>query len=50
MTFVYFTTRMDSETLLYYHIKAFEFFGDIPDEILYDNMKTAWYYDGEHWR
>ena len=39
-----------SATLLYCHIKAFEFFGGIPDEILYDNMKTAWYYDGEHWQ
>ena len=29
-----------SATLLYCHIKAFEFFGGIPDEILYDNMKT----------
>ncbi len=42
-------SRMDSATLLYCHIKAFEFFGGIPDEILYDNMKVAWYYDGEHW-
>ena len=50
MPFVHFTTRMDSATLLYCHIKAFEFFCGIPDEILYDNMKTAWYYDGEHWQ
>ena len=50
MPFAYFATRMDSATLLYCHIKAFEFFGGIPDEILYDNMKTAWYYDGEHWQ
>lgn len=41
---------MDSATLLYCHIRAFEFFGGIPEEILYDNMKTAWYYDGEHWQ
>ena len=33
-------SRMDSATLLYCHIKAFEFFGGIPYEILYDNMKT----------
>lgn len=33
-------SRMDSATLLYSHIKAFEFFGGIPDEILYDKMKT----------
>lgn len=50
MPFVRFTTRMDSATLLYCHIKAFMFFGGIPEEILYDNMKTAWYYDGEHWQ
>ena len=50
MSFAYFTTRMDSATLLYCHIKAFEFFGGVPEEILYDNMKTAWYYDGEHWQ
>ena len=42
-------SRMDSATLLYCHIKAFEFFGGIPDEILYDNMKRSWYYDGEDW-
>ena len=50
MPFACFTTRMDSATLLYCHIKAFKFFGGIPEEILYDNMKTAWYYDGEHWQ
>lgn len=50
MPFVHFTTRMDSATLLHCHIKAFEFFGGVPEEILYDNMKTAWYYDGEHWQ
>lgn len=50
MPFVRFTTRMDSATLLNCHIKAFNFFGGIPEEILYDNMKTAWYYDGEHWQ
>jgi len=50
MPFVCFTTRMDSATLLNCHIKAFRFFGGIPEEILYDNMKTAWYYDGEHWQ
>ena len=25
-------------------------YNSILDEILYDNMKTAWYYDGEHWQ
>ena len=33
-------SRMNSATLLYYHIKVFEFFAGIPDEILYDTMKT----------
>lgn len=41
MPFACFTTRMDSATLLNCHIKAFEFFGGIPEEILYGNMKTA---------
>ena len=50
MPFVCFTTRMDSATLLHCHIKAFGFFGGIPEEILYDNMRTAWYYDGGHWQ
>ena len=31
------------------HIRAFEFFGGIPEEILYDNMKTAWNYDDGRW-
>ncbi len=50
MPFVSFTTSMNSATLLNCHIKAFRFFGGIPEEILYDNMKTAWVYDGEHWQ
>jgi len=41
-TFVWFTTQMDSSTLLSCHQKAFMYFGGIPAEILYDNMKTAW--------
>ncbi|MEE0893592.1 MAG: hypothetical protein UIT85_06155 [Treponema sp.] len=43
-------SRMNSATFLYCHIKAFDFFGGITDEILYDNMKTHLKYDGEHWR
>ena len=50
MSFACFTTRMDNATLLNCHIKTFRFFGGIPEEILYDNMKTVWYYDGEHWQ
>lgn len=47
--FVWFTTSMKSPVLLACHVKAFEAFGGIPHEILYDNMKTAWLYDGENW-
>lgn len=48
-SFVWFTTSMKSPVLLACHVKAFEAFGGIPHEILYDNMKTAWLYDGENW-
>ena len=47
--FVWFTTSMKSPVLLACHVKAFEAFGGVPHEILYDNMKTAWLYDGENW-
>ncbi len=47
--FVLFTTSMKSPVLLACHVKAFEAFGGVPHEILYDNMKTAWIYDGENW-
>ena len=46
--FVWFTTCMKSPVLLACHVKAFEAFGGVPHEILYDNMKTAWLYDGEN--
>lgn len=29
------------DTLVAYHVRAFEFFGGVPREILYDNMKTV---------
>lgn len=48
--FVRFTTDMKSPTLLACHEKAFRHFGGLTEEILYDNMKTAWYYDGDKWR
>lgn len=47
--FVRFTTSMKSPTLLACHGKAFEAFGGVPREILYDNMKTAWLFDGHNW-
>jgi transposase len=48
--FVRFTTAMTTATLLACHEEAFRFFGGVPREILYDNMKTAWIFDGEAWR
>lgn len=40
--FVLFTTDMTLPTLLQAHLLAFAWFGAVPREILYDNMKTAW--------
>jgi transposase len=49
--FVLFTTRMDSVTLLACHALAFAYFGGVPLEILYDNMRTAFQPDSEGvWR
>lgn len=39
--FVRFTTSMDTATLLACHALAFEYFGGVPYEVLYDNMRTA---------
>ena len=47
--YVRFTTSMKSPVLLACHVRAFEAFGGVPHEILYDNMKTAWLYDGQGW-
>ena len=38
--FVCFTTSMDQATMLACHVLAFAYFGGIPHEILYDNMKA----------
>lgn len=35
------TFSMNLATLIKCHIDAFEYFGGVPDEILYDNMKTV---------
>lgn len=40
-----FTTSMRSDVLLSCHLQAFKYFGGIPAEILYDNMKTAFIAD-----
>lgn len=44
--FVIHTTSMDQATLLMCHTLAFDYFGGVPREVLYDNMKTAFIYDG----
>ncbi len=41
MPFVRFTTDMRQSTLLACHALAFEYFGGVPHEILYDNMRAA---------
>jgi transposase len=39
--YVEFTVRQDTETFLRCHLHAFAYFGGIPHEVLYDNLKTA---------
>jgi len=39
--YVEFTLDMSLETLLHCHINAFQYFGGMPQNILYDNMKTV---------
>lgn len=41
MLYVEFTTRMNIETLINCHKRAFEYFGGSPRQILYDNMKQV---------
>jgi transposase len=43
--FVHFTTSMQTAVMLACHQKAFQYFGGVPREILYDNMKTAFLCD-----
>lgn len=45
--FVMHTHCMDQATLHLCHVNAFEYFGGVPREILYDNMKTAFIRDIE---
>jgi transposase len=47
--FVLFTSDMTLPTLLAAHLLAFDWFGAVPREILYDNMKTAWNYSDTTW-
>jgi transposase len=41
MAFVYFTNNMRQETWQDCHIKAFEYFGGVPQTLLYDNLKSV---------
>jgi len=41
MRFAKCTLSMDTETLILCHKEAFEYFGGVPKEILYDNMKSV---------
>lgn len=45
--FVCFTESMKMSVLQACHVAAFNYFGGVPQEILYDNMKTAFVYDRE---
>jgi transposase len=47
LPFVRFTTNMRQSTLLACHALAFEYFGGVPQKILYDNMRTAFEPDME---
>lgn len=41
MAFVYFTNNMRQETWQDCHVKAFEYFGGVPQTLLYDNLKSV---------
>lgn len=41
MRYAEFTLSQDVHTLIRCHINAFQYFGGVPEEILYDNMKTV---------
>lgn len=41
MSFVYFTNNMRQDTWQECHIKAFEYFGGVPETLLYDNLKSV---------
>lgn len=51
LPFIRFTTNMRQSTLLACHTLAFDSFGGVPHEILYDNMRTAFAPDAEgYWQ
>ena len=41
MAFVYFTDNMRQDTWQDCHVKAFEYFGGVPQTLLYDNLKSV---------
>ncbi|QSS99775.1 IS21 family transposase [Pontibacillus sp. ALD_SL1] len=41
MKYIEFTDNMNLETLMKCHMNAFAYFNGVPEQILYDNMKTA---------
>lgn len=41
MAFVYFTDNMRQSTWQDCHVKAFEYFGGVPQTLLYDNLKSV---------
>ena len=41
MAFVYFTDNMRQKTWQECHVKAFEYFGGVPQTLLYDNLKSV---------
>jgi transposase len=49
-SYMEFTYGMSMPIFLACHLRAFIYFGGIPEEILYDNMKTAFLYHAEEAR
>lgn len=45
--FVHFTTSMKVKLLSACHDMEFQYYGDVPKNILYDNIKTAFVYAAE---
>ncbi len=48
--FVLFTSSMTSPVLLAAHNEAFTYFGGVPAEVLYNNMKPGWVAMGPEWQ
>lgn len=48
--FVRIVSDMRMQTLLTCHLNAFRYFGGVPREILYDNMRTAFVFSEGQWK